>query len=221
MRMMVVMLAAALLAGQAAAQTSVRRIEPKAFPLAAALSAGLGFGGVRATYLDTLECTTDQCWTAGVGSGWTAGLDLRAPIGRTLGVELGGQIGRPSQRLCFRGQCQAPTNIWSLRGSAMLLWRFKPRAPIHFGLGAAVARFDPAPVVNQNLTAAGQGGTTEFGGATVVGYDFLLQERLTGSIVWRSYLMVPSSEGLPGAYEAKSLAWDNAFAFAIRYHLGG
>jgi hypothetical protein len=220
MRAILVLLAAAGLAAPAAGQPAVRRIEPKAFPLAVALSAGLGFGGVRATYLDTLECAGNECWTAGAGSGWTAGLDLRAPLGRTLGVEIAGQVGRPSQRLCLRGQCQAPSNIWSLRGSAMLLWRFKARAPIHLGLGGAVTRFDPAPVVNQNLTADGQQGTTEFGGATVVGYDFALGEGLTGSIVWRSYLMVPSSEGLPGAYEPTSLAWDNAVGFAVRYHLG-
>jgi hypothetical protein len=134
-------------------------------------------------------------------------------------VEVGGQVGRPSQKLCFRSQCQSPADLWAIRGSALLLWRFKPRAPIYFGLGGAVTRFDPAPVVGQNVTADGQAGTTEFGGVTVVGFDFQLSEQLGGRVVWRSYLMIPSSDGLPGVYEASGLAWDNTVSFGVRFLL--
>lgn len=225
MRAALVLLAAAGLAAPAAGQTAVRRIEPKAFPLAVALSAGLGFGGTRATFTDSVLCAGDNCGSAGAGSGWTATVDLRAPLGRTLGVEAAAHIGRPSQRLCFRGACQSSGETWALRGSAMLLWRFKPQAPIYFGLGAAVTRFDPAPVVNQNLVLGDdglvQGGTTEFGAATVVGYDFTLDSRVGGTLVWRSYIMAPSSEGLPANYESKTTAWDNSLAVGVRYFLGG
>jgi hypothetical protein len=226
MRTILVLLAAAVTAAPATGQTSIRRVEATAFPLAVTLSGGLGFGGKRATFTDSVLCAGPDCGSAGAGSGWTASLDLRAPLGRTLGVEVAGHIGHPSQRLCFRGACQSSGETWALRGSAMLLWRFKPQAPIYFGLGAAVTRFDPAPVVNQNLTfdeevGLVQGGTTEFGASTAVGYDFALQGRVAGTLVWRSYLMSPSSEGLPAGYESKSVAWDNSLAFGVRYFLGG
>jgi hypothetical protein len=226
MRTALVLFVAAVLAAPAAGQTSIQRVEPTAFATAVALSAGIGFGGLRATFSDSVLCAGDDCGSAGAGSGWNATVDLRAPLGRTFGVEVAGQVGRPSQRLCFRGACQSSGESWALRGSAMLLWRFKPRAPIYFGLGAAITRFDPAPVVNQNLelddeTGVVQGGTTEFGAATVVGYDFSLQGRVGGTLVWRSYILAPSSEGLPAGYESASLAWDNSLAFGVRYFLGG
>jgi len=210
------------MAGAATAQSTIRRVQPKAFPLSATLSGGLGFGGTRATYYDSTVagCTPGNCWTAGAGSGWAAGGDVQAPLGNTVGIAVGGQVGRPAQRLCVRSQCQSPGGVWVLRGTAMLLWRFKASAPIHFGLGGAVTYFNPAPVVNQNLTADGQGTTMEFGGAAVVGYDFRLDERLGGRLAWTSFLMAPSSEGLPGAYESKSVAWDNTITFGVRFQLG-
>jgi hypothetical protein len=212
MRTAFVVLCAAVLAGPAAGQAPIRRIQPPAFPVSATLGGGFGFGGTRAR--DTTELT------AGPGSGWTVGLDLRAPLGRTLGVEAAGQLWHPSQRFCAAGaQCQSPGNVWAVRGSVLLLWRFKAQAPIYFGLGGAVVRFSPAPVFNQKLTADGQEGTMEFGGAWVVGYDFLREERLGGSITWRSFLMIPSDEGLAGSYSATSFGWDNALLFGVRYNL--
>ena len=221
-RGLLALLLTAAMVGSATAQSPIRRVQPKAFPLSATVNAGLGFGGARATYYDSTVagCTPGQCVTAGAGSGWAAGLDLQAPLGSTVGVAVGGQIGRPTQRLCVRSQCQSRGGIWAIRGNAMLLWRFKARAPIYFGLGGAVTYFTPAPVVNQNRTADGQGTTLEIGGTVVVGYDFRLTERLGGRVAWSSFLMAPSSEGLPVGYAVRSLAWDNTFTFGVRFPFG-
>lgn len=199
---------------------AIRRVQPRGFPLAFTASAGMGFGGTRATSPSATECPEQQCLSYGAGSGWNVGAEVQVPLGRTLGFEVAGQVAHPSQRLCLRSECQAPANLWAIRGTAMLLWRFKARAPIFFGFGGGITYFDPAPVVNQNLTSEGQGPATEYGGATILGYDFRLSERIGGRLAWRTYLMVPSSEGLPGGHTATSIAWDNAFTFGVRFLLG-
>jgi hypothetical protein len=197
-----------------------RRLQPKAFPVSFSANAGLSFGGTRATAADTLRCPTTTCVSAGSGSGWRVGVEVQAPLSTTLGVALTGEVGRPSQKRCFASQCESPTDLWLMRGTALLLWRFKARAPIYVGVGGAVARFDPAPVVGQKVTAEGQGKTTEFGGAAVVGYDFRAKERIGGRIAWRSCLMMPSSDGLPGDYAASTVAWDNSLDFGVRFLFG-
>lgn len=194
----------------------IQREEPTAFPLTVTATAGLGFGSMRATNFDPVACPTeDLCVSLGAGSGWNVGVEAQVPLGRTLGFEVAGQLARPSQRICLRGQCDSPRNLWAIRGTAMILWRFKPRAPIFFGFGGAVTRFDPPPVSGQARSS-----TLEYGVGTAVGYDFRFTPRLGGRVSWRSYLLVPSSADLPGASEAKSLAWDNAFTFGVRIHLG-
>lgn len=203
------------------AEPVVRRAAPTAFPLAVTASAGIGFGGVRATAFDSIGCASpDQCYSYGAGSGWNVGVELQAPLGRSFGVEVAAQVAQPSQRVCLRSQCQSPQNLWAFRGTAMLLWRFKPRAPVFFGFGGGLTHFDPAPVVGQNVTAEGQAGSMEFGGSTVIGYDFRFTERIGGRVAWRSYLLVPSSEGLPGSAEVKGLSWDNALTFGVRFQRG-
>ncbi|MDH4044453.1 MAG: hypothetical protein OEY20_09630 [Gemmatimonadota bacterium] len=202
-----------------APQPVIRRVQPKGFPFAVTVSAGMGFGGSRATWSST-ECPTEQCNSGGAGSGWNVGAEVQVPLGQTFGFEVAGQLAHPSQRVCFRSQCLSPASLWAIRGTAMAVWRFKARAPIFFGLGGGVSYFDPAPVANQKLTSEGQGAVTEFGGATIVGYDFRFTERIGGRLAWRSYLMVPTSDGLPAGYVAKSIAWDNAFTFGVRFLLG-
>lgn len=194
----------------------IRRPPVRAFPVSITPTAGVGFGSNRATAYDPATCASQElCVSLGAGSGWNVGAEFQVPLGSTLGFELAGQLARPSQRRCFRQQCDSPQELWAIRGTGMLLWRFKPRAPIFFGLGAAVTRFDPAPVAGQ-----AQSSTLEFGAGTVVGYDFGFTPQLGGRVTWRSYLLAPSSSDLPGDYVAKSLAWDNAFAFGVRIQLG-
>jgi len=194
----------------------LRRQQPKAFPISVTPTAGLGFGSTRATAFDPATCASEElCVSLGAGSGWNVGAEIQVPLGATFGFELAGQLARPSQRICFRQQCDSPQNLWAIRGTALFLWRFKPRAPIFFGMGGAVTRFDPPPVSGQ-----AQSTTLEYGAGTVVGYDFRFTPQLGGRVSWRSYFLVPSSADLPGGFQAKSVAWDNAFTFGVRVQLG-
>jgi len=195
-------------------QPAIRRVQPKAFPLSITPSLGLGFGAVRAVDADSIACGSVRCEQYGTGSGLQAELALQVPIGGTLGFEVGGQIGRPSRKSCLRGQCQSPDRTWAYRGTAVLLWRFKARAPIYFGVGGVIARFDPGPVLRQD------GAVTEYGATTVVGFDFPLTGRLGGRIIWRSYILAPTDTELPPTYDLDSVAWDNAFTFGVRIPLG-
>lgn len=193
----------------------IQRPQPKAFPLSITPTAGLGFGDTRATAFDPATCASEElCVRLGAGSGWNVGAEFQIPLGQSFGFEVAGQLAHPSQQIC-RDQCDSPQDLWAIRGTTMLLWRFKPRAPIFFGLGGAVTRFDPPPVAGQALAT-----TMEFGAGMVVGYDFAFTPQLGGRVTWRSYLLAPSSESLPGDFTAKGLAWDNAFAFGVRFQLG-
>lgn len=199
----------------------IRRPQPKAFPFSVTPSAGVGFGSTRATAFEPATCpSADHCLTLGAGSGWNVGVELQVPLGQTLGFEVAGQVAHPNQRVCFRAQCQSPRDVWAGRGTAMLLWRFKPRAPIYFGLGGGITHFPVSPVAGQSLTAEGEGPVTEYGVATVIGYDFAFTPRLGGRVTWRAYFMVPTASGLPGNYTATGLAFDNTFAFGVRFLLG-
>jgi opacity protein-like surface antigen len=184
------------------AEPAVRRVVAKAFPLSVTLSAGFGFGANRAE-----ETTYDY---NGTGSGWQAGVDFQVPITNTLGFELGGQIGNPARTRCERGTCESTNRIWAYRGTATILWRFKARAPIYFGVGGAIAHFSANPVLVIQEPA------TEYGATGVLGVDFPMGKRVWGRVTWRSYFLQPNSQGLPTSYTATSLAWDNALVFGVR-----
>lgn len=218
MRLMAVSLWSALLAGAASGQTAIRRPQAKGFPLAVTASAGMGFGAVRATYFDDIECASPEgCYEYGTGSGWQAGVDFQIPLGRTLGFEIGGQMGRPSLKQCLRGQCGTVDRTWAIRGSGTLLWRFKPSAPVYFGLGGVYAYFSPGGPVLPFQTGVS---VSEFGATTVIGLDLPIDDRVGGRIVWRGSFMIPSNKGLPETGTLRSVAWDNALSFGLRLPLG-
>jgi len=208
-------LAAAPVSGQEPLPV-IRRPTPKAFPVSATVTAGLGFGSTRATAYDPVTCPSEElCVSLGAGSGWNVGAELQLPLGQSFGFEVGGQLARPSQRICRGSQCDSPQDLWAMRGTALLLWRFKPQAPIFFGLGGALTRFDPSPVAGQDLST-----TMEYGAGTVVGYDFRITQQLGGRVAWRSYFLAPASGSMPADYTAKGMAWDNAFTFGVRFQIG-
>lgn len=213
MRLAVVLLWIGMLAGPATGQPAIRRPQPQAFPFAVTPSLGFGFGAVRATSFDSTACASPQaCYEYGTGSGWQAGVDVQVPVGQVFGFELGGQVGRPSRKQCLRGQCSAVDRTWSVRGTGTFVWRFKARAPVYFGLGAVVNRFNPGPVFTTQDDIA----VTEFGATTVVAVDFPIDERFGSRIVWRSYLLAPSDQGLSDTSGLSSIAWDNALSFGVR-----
>jgi len=188
----------------------VRRVVRTSFPFAVTPSVGLGFGATRQTNLDPTDCPDRPCIDYGTGSGWQARVDMQAPIGRTLGFEVGGQIGRQSLKQCARGSCTAIDHVWAYRGSAMLLWRFKPQAPVYFGVGATLAHFSSNPVYQDPEP------TTEPGMAGVIGLDLALAQQIGVRVAWRSFLLVPKQVGPPDASEARSVAWEQALLFGAR-----
>jgi len=217
MRAAVLLLGVAVLATPVASQTTIRRVQPKAFPLGVTPSVGIGFGAVRAKYFDEAACASPgSCYEYGTGSGWQGGVDVQVPLGRMLGFEIGGQAGRPSLKQCLRGECTTVGRTWAFRGTGTLLFRLKARAPVYFGLGGAVTYFKDGPILVYQAETA----VTEYGATAVIGIDFPLDERLGGRVVWRGYFLAPSSKNLPDAGALSSIAWDNALSFGVRFRLG-
>jgi opacity protein-like surface antigen len=190
----------------------VRRVVRTSFPIAVTASAGLGFGAIRGSATQP-DCLDRPCVDFGVGSGWQARVDVQVPIGRTLGIELGGQLGRQALKVCQSGACTVVDHLWAYRGTALLLWRFKPRAPIFFGVGGAVAHFSTNPVY------AVQGPATEPGFAGVVGLDLAVAQRVGVRVAWRNFFMLPGSIANPSFYP-KGTAWEQSLMFGARVNLG-
>jgi hypothetical protein len=213
MRCGVLVAVAFSLAGPAAAQVGAQRVRPTAFPLAVTPYLALGFGAARAAQADPLVCPTSDpnCYDNTVGSSPVLGIEVQAPLTRTLGVGITGAISRPARKLCVRGQCESGERITSVHGGVLLLWRFKPRAPIFFGIGPAVTFFTPGPVFGQVQSV------TEPGGVGVVAYDAQVGARVGVRVAWWSYLTKPSDTDLTSLYTVSGLSYDKVFSFGIRY----
>jgi opacity protein-like surface antigen len=194
-------------------QPVVRRVVRTSFPFAITPSVGLGFGATRGKATDPTDCAEEPCVGFGSGSGWQTRVEMQVPIGRTLGIEIGGQLGRQVQKVCQRGACTAVDHVWAYRGSALLLWRFKPRAPVFFGIGGTVAYFSSNPVYVVDAP------TTEPGFAGVVGLDLALAQRIGVRVAWRSFFLIPESIGNP-SFHTKGMAWEQALMFGARCNLG-
>jgi hypothetical protein len=205
--------AALLVAGVARGQ-EVRRLQPKAFPAAVAASFGLGWGGQRATEAAGQEaCTGAGGCRFKLGSGPLLGLDLQVPVTRTLGLGISGAVGRPPRVTCG-GACNSSDNATTVHASALLLWRFKARAPIYFGVGPALSWINPGPVMVWDTTAV-----KEFGGVLVIGYDFAITPTVGGRLAWWNYLTKPSMDNLPSFVTPSGLAWDKVFSLGVRFGL--
>ena len=96
----------------------------------------------------------------------------------------------------------------------MLMWRFKPQAPVYFGVGATVARFSSNPVYQDPEP------TTEPGAAGVIGLDLALAERVGVRVAWRNFFMVPKQVGPADASDVKSVAWEQTLMFGARIKMG-
>jgi hypothetical protein len=212
-RLAALTLMASLLAPPAAAQ-ALRRERPTAFPPSLTLMAGLGFGGQRANQVDPETCTTSNCISHSVGSAPHGGVEFQIPLGGTFGLGVAATIARPTRKFCvLGGACQSPDRITQGHGAALLLWRFKARAPIYFGLGPGVTYSKPGPVTGQ------EGAITEFGGVVVLAYDVQVASRVGLRVAWWNWLMKPEGEGLGTNYELSSLAWDKLIAVGARISL--
>lgn len=201
-------LAAAPAQGQA-----LRRVQPKAFPFSVTPFLALGWGGTRGAEPDTAICGTSNCVAHKVGSGPHAGLDIQIPLAGNFGLAVAGAAGRPTRIVCAI-QCLAPERVTAVHGSALVLWRFKARAPIYFGLGPAVSYISPGPVRTQTSAV------TEFGGAGVIAYDFRFSPSLGGRVAWWNYLVKPSKDQLGTNIQPSGLAWDTQVALGVRFLLG-
>jgi len=197
------------------AQPPARRVVRTSFPFAFTPSAGFGFGATRVTATDVTDCPESPCVDYGSGSGWQVRAEVQVPLGRTLGFEVAGQLGRQASKVCQRGQCSSPDKVWAYRGTGLLLWRFKPRAPVFFGVGGAVAHFNPDPVY-----IGGSGSTTELGVGGVVGVDLSLAQRMGIRVAWRQYFLIPESRLPPPNYETRGMAWEQSVMFGARLNIG-
>lgn len=221
MRLRPLFVLAALAAGlqPAAAQTGLRRVQPKAFPLAVVPWAAAGFNGTRVTQSDAATCpnTPANCFQYDVGNSPMLGVDLQVPLASTFGFQVTASAGRPSRVRCTRGsECLSTDEMTFVRGSALLLLRFKARAPIFFGVGGAASRLDPGPVAGLQDSVQ----VTEFGGAGLIGYDFAMGSKVGARITWTHYLLKPSDDQITGTFATKDLAYDWVIAVGARVRLG-
>ena len=141
------------------------------------------------------------------------GVDLQLPVTRTLGVGVSGGVARPAHVTCTRA-CTSTDRVTAVHASLLLLWRFKARAPIYFGVGPTLSWINPGPVQTWDTTAV-----TEPGAALVVGYDFGITPTVGGRLAWWNYLTKPSDASLPATLTPSGLAWDKAFSFGLRFGL--
>jgi hypothetical protein len=203
---------AALLAAGAARGQEIRRVQPKAFPAAVTASLGLGWGGERATVpAEANVCSGGFGCRFKQGAGPSLGIDVQLPVTTTLGVGLGGTVGRPPRVVCGESCNSSPDKVTTVHGSLLLLWRFKARAPIFFALGPTMTWTKRGVVEVQ--TASLQ----EFGGAFVIGFDFAVTPTVGGRLAWSNYLTKPSTTDLPSGYSTSSLAWDKIFSLGLRF----
>jgi hypothetical protein len=199
----------AVLAAPALNAQSPRRIARRAFEPAAFVGASLSFNGTRATQ--------PGGFTHDLGSGPMLSVGLEAPLVGDFGIGLNGGIGSFNRVRCEQGaNCLTPPDrVLSLRANASILFRFKARAPIFFGAGAAIHRVDPGVVspVQNDLTL------TEFGGVFIIGYDFSIGSKVGGRISWSNYFMVPKEDALGTDYSVPWAAYDALITFGARIKL--
>ena len=222
--------AAPVLSGPAAAQ-AFPGDEPlvPAFPAAVSLHVSGSWNGDRSirTYgvgspnpndpaCDTIagKCTEIQGLAGAAGFGARGQFPISPRLGLRLGLSYSsvqGRIELPDGQVTRL----TPEKSNLLRAEALFMFRLKPHVPVYFGLGGAVARFNPGPSPGQDVS-------TEFGAAVAAGYDhrFPAPSQFGLRFEWTGYLMVPDDKGAPSEFEAKSVAFDNQIALAVMYYIG-
>lgn len=200
--------------------------EPRApaFPVAVALHVQAGWNGARAlrTYgvgnPDPLDPACDsvaaRCQTVHGLSG-AAGVTVRLqlPLSQRVGLRAGLSYSGPKPRVELLDGSQVRIGsggVKTLRGEALLLFRLKPRVPVFFGVGGALARQNPGP-------APGQDTGVEYGGVVAVGFDHRMNEQLGLRVEWNGFFLIPDQ--IPGTseYEAKSFAFDHQLSVGVNY----
>jgi hypothetical protein len=206
-------LGALVVAGTARGQ-EVRRVQPTAFPTSVTASFGLGWGGKRSTAAaSTGLCTGHFGCQFKQGQGPSVGLGIELPVASTLGVALGGTVGRPARVVCGESCTGSPDKVTTVHGALLLLWRFKARAPVDFGLGPAMTWMKRGVVELQTESEQ------EWGGAFVIGFDFTVTPTVGGRLAWWNYLTKPSDKQLVAGYVTSNLAWDRIFSLGVRLGL--
>jgi hypothetical protein len=204
---------AALLTAVPIEGQALRRVQAKAFPFSFTPFVAIGWGGTRATEDAPGVCTGPACIQHKVGSGPQVGVELQMPLAGTLGFGLTAVAGLPNRVFCDL-QCVAPERLTAVHGAALILWRFKARAPIYFGIGPAISYLSPGPVTGQTSAV------TEFGGSVVVAYEFRFSPRVGGRLGWWNYIVKPSEKQFATTTTAKNLTWDTQIGLGLRFALG-
>ena len=221
----VIILVTLILPAASAAQAPLRQRPTRAFTRHVSLTIALGFHGTRAERLDSLSnpCTqqTPCTWSYGPAGGAHVALRLQEPLTRQLGLRLGADLSAPTLGVDRDGSefARVDQRSTAVRGEAVLLFRFKPGAPIFFGAGGTYTWWNPGPVTSQ--TGLTQENGAEYGGILTIGYDVPIDPRWGVRFEFLNYLMIPNDAGLPpGDYTAKSLTHDWTLGVGVTYELG-
>ena len=195
-----------------------------AFPTALAVFASAGWSGDRAirTYdvgqpnpadpaCDSLRCQT----TLGAGSAIGVGGRIQVPVSRIAGLRAGLALAWPAPRIATLDGSQVrlgTARVTLVRGDLMLLFRFKPQAPVFLGVGAAFTRFAPGLALDQDQS-------TDVGGVAAVGYDHRVTPSLGVRFEWTAYYLIPGTSGWPTEYDPRSAAFDHQLSVGLSYFL--
>ena len=221
MRNLALLLLAGLFAQPSAAQ-GFPGDEPKSpgFPTALTLSLLAGFGGHRATrhWIDIADPDCDSIPCASehrIGGSLGLAARFQMNLGPRTGLRFGASYSAPRQKISRTEptrQTRIGDRVSVTRGEALLLFRLKPRVPVYFGAGLAMASFTPGPVF-------GQDGAVEFGAMLVVGIDRKVTARIGTRAEWTVYLMRPSADFISPEFEATALAFDSHVSFGAHFFL--
>jgi hypothetical protein len=198
-----------LLTSAASAQSPLDRGPRRGFDIAIVPAFSLGFNAIRAWQSDSIICDTQpsRCISQGMGNAPMLGADVQVPLGRMFGLSVGGAVGQPQRVQCKQGtNCQATSTekLTVLKGSALLLFRLKPQAPVFIGVGYGASRASRGAIQGQDTTVSEQGPVVQ------LAFDFALGQQVGLRISWWNYWMGTSTIGIGGSNDLVRLCSESA-----------
>jgi hypothetical protein len=195
------------------AQT-IRRPEPRAFRFSVTPYLGPGWGGPRALDNDPFVCSVAKCVTHRLGSSPVGGLEVHVPLLGTIALGLTVSAGRPNRVYCLVRACESRGRVTTVHGSALLLWRFRTRAPMYVGFGPALVHTAPGPVYSQRSA------TTEAGALVLAAFDMRFTSAVGLRVAWWNYFVGPSGAELTANAVPQSVVWESQITFGLALSFG-
>jgi len=193
---------------------AIRRPQPRAFRVSVTPYLGPGWGGARAVATDPFNCSAIPCVTHRLSASPVAGVEVHVPLPGTIALGLVLAAGRPNRVSCELSVCLARGRVTVIQGGALLLWRFRTRAPMYVGFGPAFAHVSPGPVFSQRSAA------TELGGLVLAAYDVRFTSAIGARLAWWNYFLAPSGVELTPSTSPRSVVWESKITAGVTFSFG-